>query len=121
MELDLNISEMARAIESVRSIEITRSVRDASVGKLKAKKGDYIGLLNGSIVIASHNRCQAVLKAFESADAERAEIASIFYGKEIKNKELEKLNQELKQKYHNLAIELIAGGQPHYDYIISIE
>ncbi|HEX79330.1 MAG TPA: DAK2 domain-containing protein [Dehalococcoidia bacterium] len=121
MELDLNMNEMARAIESVRSIEITRSVRDANVGKVKARKGDYIGLLNGNIVIASHNRCQAVLKAFGSADAEHAEIASIFYSQEIENKELEKINQALKQKYHDLEIELVAGGQPHYDYIVSIE
>jgi len=121
IDLDSNISEMTRAIKSVRSIEITKSVRDASLGRLKTKRGDYISLLDGNIEVASNDLSQAVLEAFEAAGVKNAEIASLYYGNKVEKEDAKKLGQILEKKYHNLEIELITGGQPHYDYIISIE
>jgi dihydroxyacetone kinase-like predicted kinase len=120
-ELDLNLKEMSRAQERVRSVEITTAVRDARMGPLQIKKGDYIGLIDGNIKVASDSLSRAVFSALKAIDAGNAGIASMFYGDRVESNEATDLSKALKEQYPELEIEVIQGGQPHYSYIISIE
>ncbi len=120
-ELDLNLREMSRAQERVRSIEITNAVRDARMSTLQIKKGDYISLIDGNIRVASNNLNQAVFSALKAIDAGHAGIASLFYGDRVDSNEATDLSKAVKEQYPELEIEVIQGGQPHYSYIMSIE
>jgi DAK2 domain fusion protein YloV len=120
-ELDLNLREMSRAQERVRSVEITNAVRDARMSTLQIKKGDYIGLVDGNIRVASNSLSDAVFSAFKAIDAGNAGIASLFYGDQIDSNEATDLSKALKEQYPGLEVEVIQGGQPHYSYIISVE
>ncbi|UCG55300.1 MAG: DAK2 domain-containing protein [Dehalococcoidia bacterium] len=119
--LDSNMDEMAKTLDRVRSIEITRAVRDTKIGKIKTQQGDYIGLLDGHLKVASNNLRQAACDILKTAGVENAEVVSLYYGNDIKDKEAMRLSQSIRRKYPHLEIELIAGGQPHYYYIMSIE
>jgi hypothetical protein len=119
--LDFNMDEMTKILGRVRSIEITRAVRNTQIGKLQTRQGDYIGLLDGQLKVAGDNLHQATCDIIGKAGVEDAEVASIYYGSDIKDEEASKLSQLIKQKYPHLEIEVIAGGQPHYYYIVSIE
>ncbi|MES0329340.1 MAG: DAK2 domain-containing protein [Dehalococcoidales bacterium] len=120
-DLDTNVSEMTRAVERVRSIEVTRAVRDAKIDDLNIKTGNFISLVDGSIRVASKSLLEAVEGAFETIDATSAEIASLYYGDDITAEEATCLCQSLKEKYPNIEFEMIQGGQPHYSCIISVE
>jgi DAK2 domain fusion protein YloV len=120
-EMDLNIREMAKAQERVRSVEITNAIRDTRTGALQIRKGDHIGLIDGSVKVAGDNVNQAVFRALQAVDAGAAEIASLFYGDQIDGDEAADLSHALKEVYPELEIEVIQGGQPHYSYIMSIE
>lgn len=120
-ELDSNVSEMSKAVEQVRSIEVTRAVRDASLAGLHIKTGNFIGLVDGSIKVASESLLEAVEGALEAVDAAGAEIASLYYGDDINAEEAARLCQALQEKYPNIEFEVIQGGQPHYSCIISVE
>jgi dihydroxyacetone kinase-like predicted kinase len=120
-ELDSNVSEMSKAVEQVRSIEVTRAVRDANLADLHIKTGNFISLVDGSIKVASENLLEAVEGALEAVDAAGAEIASLYYGDDIKAEEAARLCQALQEKYPNIEFEVIQGGQPHYSCIISVE
>jgi hypothetical protein len=119
--LDTNVSEMTRAVERVRSIEVTRAVRDAKIDDLNIKTGNFISLVDGSIKVASKSLLEAVEGAFEAIDATSAEIASLYYGDDITAEEATCLCQSLKEKYPNIEFEMIQGGQPHYSCIIAVE
>ena len=121
MEMEENITEMSRAQEKVRSIEVTNAVRDARMGKLQIKKGDYIGLVDGNIEVACKSLYQAIFDSLQAVDAGNAGIASLFYGDQISDNEATDLGDSIKNKYPELEIELIQGCQPHYPYIISVE
>jgi len=121
MELDLNLKEMSRSRERVRSIEVTSAVRDAKIGTLQIKKGDYIGLIDGSVKVAGSNLNQTIFSAFKAVDAANAEIVSLFYGDQVDDDEAADLSRALKEQHPQLEIEVVQGGQPHYPYIISIE
>ncbi len=121
MELDWNLKEMSRSQERARAIEVTNAVRDAKVGTLQIKRGDYIGLIDGNIKVASSNLNEAIFNALKAVDAGNAAIASLFYGEQIDGNEATELSRALKEQYPELEIEVLQGGQPHYSYITSIE
>jgi dihydroxyacetone kinase-like predicted kinase len=45
----------------------------------------------------------------------------LFYGEEIKHAEANHIADLIREKYPNQEIEVQEGGQPHYQFIISIE
>jgi dihydroxyacetone kinase-like predicted kinase len=120
-ELEKNLIEMSRAQKQVRSIEVTNAVRDAKIGTVQVRRGDYMGLIDGNITVVSKSLDQAIFDSLHAAEASYAEIASLFYGDQIDDDEATGLGESIKEKYPELEIELIQGCQPHYPYIISIE
>ena len=52
---------------------------------------------------------------------EDSEIISIYYGSDISEEEAEELTAEIEEAYPDCDVELNAGGQPIYYYIISVE
>ena len=50
-----------------------------------------------------------------------AEVITIYYGAGTGEAKAEKLGARISKQYHQLQVEVINGGQPHYDYIIGIE
>jgi len=121
MELESNLSEMARAQQGVKSVEVTKAVREAKLGKLRIKDGEFIGLIDGKIKAVSANLQQAVANALKAAEVEKAEIISLYYGCDVLEEEAKNLGQVLQAQHPHLQVEVIEGGQPHYSYIVSVE
>ena len=121
IELESNLAEMNRAQKEVQSIEITRAVREAKVGKISTKVGDFIGLIDGELVTSSQDLLQAVSSTVKEANLEDAEIVTLYYGADIEGKEAEELAQAIKTDCPSLDLEVVKGGQPHYCCIMSVE
>ena len=122
---DMNLEENARAMEeaalAITTIEITRAIRKTHLNGLKIKKGQFIAILNDGDLISNNDKVTPVIfEALDKTNAGQAEIATIYYGAETKASEAEEIVQKIREKY-NLEVELIHGGQPHYQYIISLE
>ena len=120
-DLERNAAEMAKAFERVKTLEITRAVRHASLGHLKIKEGDFLGLVDGSIRVVSDELDKAVADTLNAAGAGEAGIASLYYGDDVDEAQAQALAARIKEQYPGLEIEVIAGGQPHYSYIIALE
>ena len=121
MELETNLSEMNKALERVKSIEITKAVRASKVGKLSIKKGDLLGLIDGKITIACDNLWRTVASTIDAASVEKAEIITLYYGADIKEEEAQSLGKALRDQRPDLQVDVVEGSQPHYSYIISVE
>jgi DAK2 domain fusion protein YloV len=120
-DLDANVKEMVRAQDRVRSVEITIAVRDARMGDLQIKKGEYIGLVDGNIRVAGRDLHETVFRALEAAGLDNAEILTLFYGDTIGGDQAADLAAKLRERCPGPEVEVIQGGQPHYAYIISVE
>jgi dihydroxyacetone kinase-like predicted kinase len=48
-------------------------------------------------------------------------VITLYYGAETSREEAQALADDLAREYGSLEIELVAGGQPHYNYIVSVE
>ena len=121
LNLEENVRIMKEAMGTVRTIEIATAVRRTQLNGLKIKKGKPIAILDDKDLIASgDNMLGVILDALEKSEAERAEIITVYYGAEVKTSEAENIADEIRYDYKS-EIEVIEGGQPHYDYIISLE
>ncbi len=48
-------------------------------------------------------------------------IVSIYYGEDVKEEEASELAKLVEEKYEDIEVELVYGGQPLYYYLISVE
>ena len=119
--LESNIQIMTRAITAVKTIEICRAVRSAKLGDLKIKKKQPIGFLDGDMVAVGESGLEVLNKMLSALGLSKVEVITIYYGADTKSAEAEQVASDIRSRYPQLQIEVVKGGQPHYNYIISIE
>jgi hypothetical protein len=120
-ELEDVANEMETAITEVESGEITTAVRDVEIDGIDVKEGEIISLHNGKL-IGSNDNLEAGCRVFlENAKAEDYELITMFHGENISEEEAQEMAEKLQEKYPEQIIELQYGGQPHYQFIMSIE
>jgi len=119
--LSTNVQIMKKAMSSVKSIEITRAVRDTKIGGLKIKKKQPIGVLDGELVAVGDSTVDVLNQVLAKLDLDKVEVITIYYGADTKLAEAEQVGDNIRERYSRLQIEVVRGGQPHYNYIVSIE
>jgi len=120
-EFNTNAEIMEKALPSVKTIEITRSVRATKINGLKIKRKQPIGLLDGELIAVGDTNLDVINQLLSRLDLEKAEVITIYFGEDAETEETEQINAGITELYPHLQVELIRGGQPHYSYIISIE
>ncbi len=116
-----NESQMLEAIGDVKSGQLTYAVRDSEVNGTKIEKDDFIGLLENKIVVSGSTKEIAIDELIEKMVDEDSSLITIIYGEEISEDEVSQLEDKLVERYPDLDIEVLHGGQPIYYYIISVE
>jgi DAK2 domain fusion protein YloV len=121
LSLEQNAKAMEKAISRVKAIEVTRAVRTTRLDGLEIKKGQFIAILNDEDLIARADTVEdVVLEALGRAGADKAAIITVYYGAGIKGAEAQEVAQEIRDRY-KAEVETVHGGQPHYDYTVSLE
>jgi dihydroxyacetone kinase-like predicted kinase len=64
---------------------------------------------------------QVLVDVLEGLATEKNEIVTVYYGKSTKRSEAEEAVEAIRERHPNLEVELVYGGQPHYNYIASVE
>lgn len=120
-DLEKVAEKMTRAIENVVTGEITVATRTVEIDGVNVREGQVIGLLNGKLAISADSLEHACLELLEKANAADYELITLFYGEDLKNLEANRIADLAREKYPAQEIEVQEGGQPHYQFIISIE
>jgi DAK2 domain fusion protein YloV len=121
MDLEQNTRIMEEATKGVRTLALTKAIRNVQLNGLEIKKGYYIAILNDEALIGSgNNASDVILKALEKTNIADVEIITIYYGAEIKDAEAESIAKEIRDRYP-VEVEVLCGGQPYYNYVISLE
>ncbi len=119
--LEKTVAKMTKAIEHVVTGEITIATRSVEIDGVTVKDGQVIGLLNGKLAVASDNLENACLEFLEKASATKYELITLFYGEDLPHTEANRIADLIRQQYTEQEVEVQEGGQPHYQFIISIE
>ena len=120
-DFETNCKAMTEAAESIQTAEITTATRTVQLDGLRVREGDYIGLVNGDLVIAGQDMEYVIHETLQRMNIERYEIVTLYYGEDMTRQQAEETARSIKQKYSQLEIEVVDGGQPHYAYILSAE
>ena len=120
--LEENAKAMEEAMTAVKTVEVTRAVRSTKINNLTIKDGQAIGIVDDNDIVAAGNIVSEVLlNALNKAGIESAEVVTIYRGADAGEDETEKVVQELQNTYPAKQVETVNGGQPHYNYIVSLE
>ena len=58
---------------------------------------------------------------FEALDVDHNSVVTVYAGDGTSKETAEQLHETLERRYPQITIESSAGGQPHYQFIVSIE
>lgn len=121
-DLETNHKSMEEHCQNVLTGEVTYAVRDTVFDDVDISQGDILAILNGKITHTGKDLNTVTMELLTTIiDTEEAELITVFYGKDIDEKEAEKLQEEFTNLYPDVEFELYEGGQPLYHYIISAE
>jgi len=120
-ELDPVAEKMTKALSAVKTGEITVATRSVEIDNVVVKEGQVIALLDGKLVASSDSVEHGVMDLLEKANAGEHELVTLFFGENMTHVEANRLKDVIGRKYPSLEIEVQEGGQPHYQFIISIE
>lgn len=120
-DFETNAQLMEKAKSSVKTIEITRAVRSTKLGGLDIKKKQAIGFLNGNLVSVGDSTNDVLNEVLVRSDLNEAEVVTIYYGADTKSEEAEQVRVAIRERHPQLQVEVVNGGQPHYNYIVSVE
>ena len=114
-----NKEAMCEAIKHVRTLSITRAVRNVQIGALNIHRNEFLGLKEGKIVKAGKNRDDIVMSML----GKKRDYAflTLFYGANVTETEANMLVDRIHRMAPKVEISLIPGGQPLYDYVIGVE
>ena len=121
-----NTEAMSEEIKNVKSInlenkDLTNAVRDTHIDDKEIHEGDIMGIGDHEILAVGKEIQDVTLETIALMDADDAELITVYYGEDTKAEDAEKLEQALTEKYPSCDVEVYAGGQPIYYYVVSVE
>lgn len=116
-----NRAAMEQRIAGVHEAAVSVAVRDSVVNGLAVRAGDYLGLADGKVVLVG-SACEPLLLALIKRELpSAAELISLYYGSELAEPVANQLADVVQAAYPALAVEVYAGGQPHYPLLLMFE
>ncbi len=120
-EFDEMVTEMKEAITEVETGEITTATRSVEINGVNVQEGQVIALHNGKLVSSATNLTEACLTLLDKAGTADRERITLFSGDNISRQDVNSIVDRIRETYPKHEIELHEGGQPHYQFILSIE
>lgn len=112
---------MTEEMSKVKTGQITYAVRNTMIDGIEIREGDIMALGDNGILSVGKSIVNTALEALKSMVDEESELVTLYYGNEVKEEEAKELSDKAQELFAGCEIELQAGGQPIYYYLISVE
>ena len=116
-----NKETMLAEIGNVKTGQVTYAVRDTEIDGKTIQQNDYMGIGDSSILSVGQDLKATTLEMVDAMVDEDSAIVSIYYGTDATEEAAEELGAIIEEKYPDVEVEINAGGQPIYYYVISVE
>lgn len=111
---------MESEIKEVKTLEITKAVKDSKVNGLEIEEGNFIGLADDQIIVTEDTEEKTIMELLKQIYKDE-ELVTIYYGEGVESEEAENIKRMMEENFDFDEIEIYPGGQPLYPYIISLE
>lgn len=119
--LEDNVADMSTSLSDVVSGSVTLAVRDTTIDGLEIHENDFLGMVDGKIIVSNPDMEATLKAAFEKMIDEDSEIVTIFVGEEGDQDLAEELAGYLGDTYEDVEVEIHQGDQSVYPYLMSVE
>ena len=120
-DCDANEAGMNEALEHLVQGEVTHAVRDTTADGFEISDGDWLGLAEGKIVAVEADAIAAAAAVVDSLADGDHEIVTVVVGEDSNEAEAATLVAQIELGHPDLEVEVHAGGQPLYPFIIGME
>jgi len=120
LDAETNVKAMSEAAGSVRAGSICRASRDSSLHGKKVRSGQAIGVLDGRLVSAGEDVTGVLVDMLAGQELEDA-LVTLYTGVTVTDEEAQDAAAQIKRRTPGAEIEIVKGGQPHYDYYVAID
>ena len=127
LNFDPNVSEeslvgaMGEAMGSVHTAMVTYAARDSDFDGHTIHAGEYLALLDGSL-IGSYTNTRTLFKELSWAiDDFHPEFITVYYGEDVSEEEANSAAETIIGNFPDSEVSVVNGGQPVYYYMISAE
>ena len=116
-----NAEAMTECIATVRTSQVTYSIRDAHIDCFDIKSGDIMAVGDSGLLAVGSDITDVAKQSVEKIADDDTELISIYYGEEYGEDKASELAEALEEQYPDCSVEVVDGGQPVYYCIISAE
>ena len=120
-EASENAESMEDARQEVKTGEITRAVRDVTLDGVDVREGQFLALLEGKPRAAGDDLNRVLVDLIREAGDSPDLYVTLYWGDTLSSADVESAAQALRNVYDDIELEVVRGGQPHYQFIVSIE
>ena len=120
-DVEENLSAMQSMLPSVRTGEIVRAVRSTVMNELEVRVDQTMGVLERELVAVGDDPTDVLLKLLREAGVSEGDLVTLYWGQNLTPTGAEEAQRCVESSLPGVEVEIVPGGQPHYDYIISIE
>lgn len=121
LDIETNVENMTAAYEEIEYGEVTYAVRTTQLDGFDLQEGDIIGLTSKKIVAKSNNVVECASEVIEKLIDEDKSVVTLYYGNGVTEEEASEFADTLSEKYEDIEVQVLYGGQPHYYYMMSVE
>lgn len=121
LDMEENIENMKNTIASVKTGQVTFSVRDTIMEEKEIKKDDIMGIYDGKIEVIGNNVQDVAFELVKTMVTDDDGLITLFYGNDLSEDDAAELVNRIEEEYEDLDVEVVFGGQPLYYYLISVE
>jgi len=112
---------MSAAYEHVKTGQITFAVRDTTIDGLDIEKDDFMGILDGKIIVKNKDKRVTANELLQNMIDEDSEIVTILKGQDATEEDVASILALIEDQFADVEVEVHDGNQPLYPFIISVE
>lgn len=116
-----NESEMNDAYHNVTSGAITYAIKDTSIDGVEVHKDHFMGIKDKKIVCCNKDKMETLYELVDEMLSDESYLISMYLGEDVKDLDIDKLTETFHEKYPNVDVDIIVGGQPVYSFLIGVE
>ena len=105
----------------MKTIQVTYAVRDTVIDGHEIHQDDRIALGDDGLLAAENSSEKASLEALKKLVDESSELITVYYGCDVTEERAAALADDIRKEFPDAETDLQEGGQPVYDYLISVE
>jgi dihydroxyacetone kinase-like predicted kinase len=114
-----NEAAMLEALEQVSTGEVTVASRDVQLDGIAVRKGDWLGLADGSAVASSPDFDEVACAVADRLLTDGREFLTLLTGED--EPQLDEFLRRVRERHPGVEADVQPGGQPHYPLLLSAE